>query len=927
MLHLFAVYMQILGGGLITLLWVSATWGGIALWEAYRRGGVWRQAGRAMWLIHTLALLGSVGLLLYVLLAHRYEFHYAWTHGSRLLPTEYITAALWEGQEGSFLLWMLWHGLLGWLIYLSKDPYRWGLLAGLLFTNAYLATFLLGVTLPVWSIAVGVGLFWGLWAAEGLPLFIRIGGALLLGGAVFIESVAIQVGLILIVFFLFIAWKLPLRAALGAVAMLFLPHAGQWGSFPFLYVWEARPDMPAGMIPADGNGLNPLLQSFWMVIHPPVLFGGYAAAALPFWEGILTLQRGGLTFESSRRLLRWLWVAVSLLGLGIALGAYWAYETLNFGGYWNWDPVENASFAPWLVLVAAAHLLWAWRRHKKGASLALFFTLLGFPLVLYSSYLTRSGVLAESSVHSFTDLGLGEWLLWGVGVSISSLVFLFLPQVRALSPTTATLLKRSALAVGTLLLGWIAFILLLFTSLPALNKVLGTNWTLGSRILQVYYEWVGVFTVPVLVLMGYALMQAYRSRRWEAILWGGGATLGTVVIALWWVEWDFVYHPIYRSMLASDSFLQRLRGAFFLLLDDLLWGSALVALGGGIAVGVHHWRSKGKWAAFAHAGFALMVIGALLSSGYEKVLSQNFNPRSPGSSDNLFLPHGGSTVAIGYFVKYEGLLEPFPPIRQVRAILREKGQTLWRFRDSLGYPYQVWLPEADLSGEEGIFRPVSIPSMHTFIEKNIALLPVEPADHRFRYKVILTTLDSSRSYSLLLEADLSESSGLLAHPAHIRRWDGDLYVHLTSLPQVEGAPIAQGIVSLGLRDTIEWEGLTLSLEKLTEVEGMPHPTFRAWLAAWRGLPEAAQRFPVEFMIREREMVTPTASVAALGLSAYLESVSVKESRLRFRLVLRRRPDSFITLKILYKPFISLFWGGILLTLIGTVGAAFRHAKR
>ncbi|MCS7153645.1 MAG: cytochrome c biogenesis protein CcsA [Bacteroidia bacterium] len=918
--------MQTAGWVGVALLWISGIWGAVAAWETYKEGGLWRRAAQISWLLHTLSLIGILGLLLFILLGHRYEFHYAWAHGSRQLPVEYITAALWEGQEGSFLLWMIWHVVFGWGILLSRDKNRWGLLAGLLAVNGYLGTFLLGASLPSWSVAMAAGLLWSLWAAEGLSIRSRLSGAVLLAAVVLWNSLWGRLLLIAAILILSIYRQFPLRAAVGAWAIALLPVGKTWGSFPFLYLWEVRSDVAEGFIPSDGNGLNPLLQSFWMVIHPPVLFSGYAAAVLPFLEGFLALRAGGLTAEYSRRLLRWLWLAITLLGLGIALGAYWAYETLNFGGYWNWDPVENASLAPWLVLVAGAHLVWVWRRQRKGETTTLILTSLAFPLVLYSSYLTRSGVLAESSVHSFTDLGLGEWLLWGVGVSMGGIALAAIAKVRfqILSEEIGSLL-RSSLAVGVVLLTWVAFLLLILTSLPVLNKLLGTSWTLGSRALQVYYEWVGIFTVPVLGLMGYSLMQAFRARGWMLVVWLAAILLAGIVFALWWMEWDLVYHPSYRKLLESSNWLLRLRGGIFLLLDDLLWVSALIALGAAIAVLLQRRKGSHLWAVTAHSGFAIMIIGALLSSGYEKVLSQNFNPRSPSGGDNIFLPHGGSAVAIGYFVRYEGLVEPLPPIRDVRPVLTEGNQTLWRFRDSLGFPYHVWLANEAFS-QKGLIHPVALPAVHSFIESNLALLPVEPADRRFRYRVHLTTMDSTRTYQLLLEADISEASGMIAHPAHVRLWHGDLYVHLTSLPQVEGPPVEQGIIGLSIGDTIQWDEFFIRFERLTEVENAPHPTFRAWLSIWRGLPQSAQKLPVEFAIRDKEMITPTASLPGLGLTVQLDHISVRESKLYFRVALRRRPDSFITLKILYKPFIGLFWGGMLLTLVGTLGAIFRHKR-
>ncbi|MCS6790171.1 MAG: cytochrome c biogenesis protein CcsA [Bacteroidia bacterium] len=907
------------GVALIALTWVSGLWGAVALWEARRGEPFWERAGKVSWVLHLLALAGTLGLLLYMLLAHRFEYHYAWAHGSRLLPTAYVLAALWEGQEGSFLLWMFWHAVFSVGLWLTRDSQRRSITAGLLLTNAYFATFLLGIQMSAWVWLLVGSFVWLVWAAEGMPWLHRVVGLGLLAGIWMAGHPWLRgIGVFWIAGAAFYWRWLPIRAAVGAVALLLLPSEERWGSLPFLYLWEVRSDVAVGTIPPDGNGLNPLLQSFWMVIHPPVLFSGYAAAALPFWEGLLAAREGKLTMERSRRLLRFLWIAVSLLGMGIALGAFWAYETLNFGGYWNWDPVENASLAPWLILVAAAHMLWVWRRHKKGETIALSLSLLGWPLVLYSSYLTRSGVLSDSSVHSFTDLGLGSLLLWGTG---TSLVALLLAQRSSFSGLSSSLPKVS-LTWGILLMSWITLVLLVLTSLPALNRLLGTAWALGSGALQVYYEWIGVFAVPMLGLMGFALVESFRLKGWNAILWGTGAFLLGTVGLLWWLGWDFVYHPSYRTLL-EQSWLDRLRASLFLLLDDLLLGGALVGVGAALALLTQR-KSPSSWGAgIAHLGFALLIIGALFSSGYQKTLSQNLSPHSPAAADNLFLPLGGKASALGYMVEYHGLLRPVPPLQILRPILHEKGLTLWRFVDSLGYAYQLWLPDSFPKGK-GIFHPVSQPSLLPWIERNLFLLPVIPADNRYRYFVRLTDLDKNSVYPLYLEADLSQNSGLLAHPSHIRFWHGDLYIHLTSVPQPTASMAMQQLLLLSLGDTAEWDGLYVHFYKLTEIEDAPHPTFRAWLRLWRTLPETARILPVEFSLQEKELLTPPASLVEWGIGVQLEDILIQERKLRFRLSQVPQPDRFITIKILYKPFIGLLWGGIGLMLVGTLIAVWRH---
>ncbi|HKK38633.1 MAG TPA: cytochrome c biogenesis protein CcsA [Cryomorphaceae bacterium] len=156
---------------------------------------------------------------------------------------------------------------------------------------------------------------------------------------------------------------------------------------------------------SDGRGMNPLLQNYWMTIHPPTLFLGYASTLFPFAFAIAGLASGKLK-EWIRPAIPWAFFSVSVLGIGILMGGAWAYEALSFGGFWAWDPVENASLIPWLTLVGAAHVMVVNQRKNRSQYTALFLTLITTILVMYASFLVHSGVLGDTSVHSFTDDGL-----------------------------------------------------------------------------------------------------------------------------------------------------------------------------------------------------------------------------------------------------------------------------------------------------------------------------------------------------------------------------------------------------------------------------------------------------------------------------------------------------------------------------------------
>ena len=165
----------------------------------------------------------------------------------------------------------------------------------------------------------------------------------------------------------------------------------------------------------NGKGLNPQLLNFWMQIHPPILFIGFSMATVPFAFAMAAMMKNDYT-QWVKQALPWVLAGAGILGLGIMMGGYWAYEMLGWGGYWAWDPVENSSLIPWLVGVASIHTLLVQRKTQakggigKYAKTNLILSIMTYILVLYSTFLTRSGVLGDASVHSFVDPGMLVYL-------------------------------------------------------------------------------------------------------------------------------------------------------------------------------------------------------------------------------------------------------------------------------------------------------------------------------------------------------------------------------------------------------------------------------------------------------------------------------------------------------------------------------------
>ena len=228
----------------------------------------------------------------------------------------------------------------------------------------------------------------------------------------------------------------------------------------------------------EGQDLNPLLQNYWMMIHPPSLYTGYVSASVPFAFGIAALASGQLGDQWIRTTRRWALFCWAFLALGNLLGARWAYEVLGWGGYWAWDPVENAAFMPWLVCTAYLHSVMIQEKKDMLRVWNMVLVLLTFALTIFGTFLTRSGVI--SSVHSFTQSGLGPFfigfLLFVLLVAGGLLVYR-LPELRTAATVESFLSREAAFLFNNLVLVGIAFAVFWGTVFPVLSE-----WVRGVKI-------------------------------------------------------------------------------------------------------------------------------------------------------------------------------------------------------------------------------------------------------------------------------------------------------------------------------------------------------------------------------------------------------------------------------------------------------------
>jgi cytochrome c-type biogenesis protein CcmF len=400
--------------------------------------------------------------------------------------------------------------------------------------------------------------------------------------------------------------------------------------------------------PAEGLGLNPSLQNYWMAIHPPTIFFGFAALAIPFAYAV-----AGMIWKEykifAERVMPWTLMAVTTLGVGLFMGGYWAYETLGWHGFWAWDPVENASLFPWLAALTLLHGLVVQKSRGGMAKTNLLMAVVGWSLFLYGTFLTRSGVLTNHSVHSFASLAAQPlmllWVMMGVyGIGGFALLLARWKTVptrpvsdKPLSRDTAMISAVLLMSVGTVVIAvatswpWITTWPVL-KSIPFLKSAYSAN---GTPVLPIFYNKIGSFLIiPALLVMGMVPFLAWGRTNpekflfkalvpWFIALGGGFAILWFVVAqAKSGFEADTP-----RALVVGIGTLGLFCAFANLALSWKLLRVKMVTMGG--------------W--LAHVGIGLLFVGTMLSNVYEK--TEQF----------LMLDNGGVVkTSFGYAIAFEG---------------------------------------------------------------------------------------------------------------------------------------------------------------------------------------------------------------------------------------------------------------------------------
>ena len=757
----------------------------------------WKRIARMLFVVQAIAVAGIVVTLYYIIHEHRFEYHYAWEHSSMQLPMKYLLACFWEGQEGSFLLWMWWNMVLGsLLIFRAGKKWEAPVLCIFMVVQAFIASMLLGIYF--WDYRVGSTPFSLLRDVMiGAPIFQR------------------------------------------ADYLSFIK---------------------------DGNGLNPLLQNYWMVIHPPILFLGFASTLVPFAYAIAALWKKDFTGWIVS-VLPWTLFSGAVLGTGIMMGGAWAYESLTFGGYWAWDPVENASLVPWLILVGGIHTMLAYKKSGHSLRSTFLFFLLSFILVLYSTFLTRSGILGNSSVHAFTDLGMsGHLVFYLLGLTIPAIILLAInwKKIPAPEKEEAMASREFWIFVGAGILFISAFQITLYTSIPVYAPLV--KWISQSKIniapptepIGTYNSYQLPVAVLVLLLSSFALYLKFRKSDMKQfyrrmIIISVITVIFTVLIA-------------WQGALTYPTHVALLFAAVFSIIANLYYMFTVLK-------GKH--RLYGP--ALAHLGFGIFLMGVLISSANKHTISLNYRGIDYGKRfndldlhTNQYMPKDSREQMGEYFATFIG--------------------------DSTSEPnhyYKVLFERMDTSTNEVKEKFILYPNAQ--INPKMGLISSPDTRHYWDHDVythVTTVPEKSNDEETTDEQKFTEHK--IAKGDTI--FTSKSYVVLENVEKVEKSDkikLVKGDLCVGAK---------LHVFPMTGKDYYAEPLY---------------------LIQGGQAMSINDKVNDLGLIFRLTKVIPDQNKVQIDIAEVKPEQEYIVMKALVFPFINLVWLGVVMTVAGFLVSLFR----
>lgn len=773
-----------LGHFLIILSFVSSLSAAIAYYFATikrhqdQKAFPWISFGRKAFILHAISVFGVLICLLTIIHGHYFEYKYVWEHSSKDLPYYYQFSSMWSGQEGSTLLWMFWHGVLGTVLIFKAKDWESPVLSIVALAQVMLGSMLLGVY--IFGYKLGVSPFTLMRDAMDIP------------------------------------------------------------------VYKMNPDW----IAEDGTGLNPSLQNYWMVIHPPTLFLGFAACTIPAAFAIASLWQKNFT-DWVKPVLPWSLFALMILGTGVLMGGAWAYEALSFGGFWAWDPVENASLVPWLVLAAGIHTLMAYKHTGYSLHATYIFFISSFLLVLYSSFLTKSGVLGDASVHSFTDMGMSGQLIITVAVFLLPAIYLFIDRTwRKQIPSKHTEENLSSrefwLFIGALVFVFSALHIIILTSFPVINKLFHSNLAPPSDIKR-HYNDVQIW-MAALVAFGSAITQYFKYKKSDTksvIKQLSIAFILALLISLLFILPFKLYRLDYILLIVFSVF-------------------SIAANIQYIAQVIH-----GKWkiagGSVTHIGFAIMLIGILISQGRQEVLSVN---------------QYGIDYGSGFTTK-------------------ESAENVLLYENEPSYM--------------GKYKVTYLGD--SFTTSNIFF--------KVRYEELNIKGDVKKTFVLTPNILMNNKMGNNPVPSTRKTVTSDLYTHITSAPLKEDGTAVDSMVeetyTVGVGDTIPASRCMMIFEGINpdaHIHGFDKKPGDIAIGAEMKFISLDTSYFIEPVYLVREVVATSIPAKADKNNIRVSVIKILTEENKFQILVEQKLNKFIIMKAIKFPFINVLWTGCVIMIIG-----------
>ncbi len=622
----------------------------------------------------------------------------------------------------------------------------------------------------------------------------------------------------------------------------------------------------------DGTGLNTLLQNYWMVIHPPILFLGFSSTVVPFafaFAGLMNKDH-----EWTKPAIPWASFSAAVLGTGIMMGAAWAYESLSFGGYWAWDPVENASLVPWLTLVAGLHTNMIYKSSGYSLRPTYFFYIISFTLVLYSTFLTRSGILGDTSVHAFTDLGMNTQLLLFVLVFFIPAITLFFIRYKSIPSIVKeenTYSREFWMFIGSLVLFLSASVIIVKTSTPVWNKLFGTNIA-PPEDPEFAHNQIQVFVAIIIGLLT-AVTQYLKYKDTPKQQFYKKIVIPTI-IALAISLCISIFGNI-NFVKKGPGFLGAIHLAIFCAVYSIVANTSYIWL-------VLKGKIKAAGASVAHIGFGMVLLAILISSSKKTILSWNTTGVSPLQVD----PKAKNNPAG----------DPAENLTLFKGVATDMGRYMVTY------------------------------SMDT----------INPRDRKRYFEIDFKSKKGNDNFKLYPDVIKNNKGmeGFAANPAAKHYWHKDIFVYITSFQENKNADtVSFKNRELKVKDTIFYSNGLMILNSASinpaERRDQYSPDETAVFLDFTVISKEGKRYGANpgIVLKGQELRAITDTVLSQSLILkFNKVVDQKTGKLEIGVKEIGNITDLLTLKVYEFPMINMLWLGILVMVVGFVLSIIQRVK-